>query len=103
MLKDYEGNCDLCHKKSKRKLLTQIQDGSDTSFHKKMQDKYSYTRATVNGPRTFFRQGETIEDLISEANYPFKRWDDQSLITDGSEYDFDLDEQEDCAESCEPF
>jgi len=102
-LKDYEGNCDLCHKKTKRKLLTQIQDGSSTDFHQEMEDKYSLVKAKNNEPRHFFRNSESITDLIEQSKEPFKRWDDQSLNTNGSDYDFELDEAESCEESCEPF
>lgn len=102
-LKDYEGNCDLCHKKTKRKVLTQIQDGSPTDFHRGMEDNYSYVKAKDGLPRHFFRQGETIAEMVDESKKPFKRWDDQSLDVTGADYDFDMDEAEDCGESCEPF
>jgi len=107
-LKDYEGNCNLCHKKSKRKLLTQLQDGDcQPEWNRGMENKYEQVKpAKMRSDKTpvrFFRQGESIDELIEESKQPFDRWDDQSLKTDGAEYDFDLDEQEDCAESCEPF
>jgi len=54
-------------------------------------------------PVRFFRMNESINDLIEESKIPFNKAIDQSLITDGADYDFELDEQEDCAESCEPF
>lgn len=54
-------------------------------------------------PVRFFRSGESIDDLVEESKNPFELAIDQSLKTEGAEYDFELDEQEDCAESCEPF
>lgn len=106
-LEDWEGNCILCHKKSKRKLLTKIlKDPKSTFFHEKMEDKYSMSPPPkYNGalPMRFFRDRESIKDLIEDSKEPFNLSVDQSLVTLGSEYDFELDTQEDCAESCEPF
>lgn len=106
-LPDFEGNCDLCHKKSKRKLLTQIINGSPTEWHKDMETEFEQVKPKKmradKTPVRFFRQGESITDLIEESKIPFELAQDQSLLTDGAEYDFEYDEQEDCAESCEPF
>jgi len=106
-LRDYEGNCKLCYKKSKRKLLTSvIERPQDAIWVSQMEQKHGmvvpigYSGKT---PLKFFRNWESMEDIIEESKLPFEMSKDKSLITDGSEYDFDLDEQEDCAESCEPF
>ncbi len=108
-LPDYDGNCDLCHKKSKRKQLTQIVNGTSTDWHSDMENKYEQVKPKKQQhnktPVRFFRQGESINDLIEQSKEPFIHAVDQSLITTGASYEFDseLDEQEDCAESCEPF
>lgn len=107
-LEDWEGNCDLCHKKSKRKLLTRIvQDPKSTDWHKRIEPQYEQIKPkklqSDKTPVRFFRMNESIDDLIEESKLPFNKAVDQSLITDGADYDFELDEQEDCAESCEPF
>lgn len=106
-LEDWEGNCKLCYKKSKRKQLTQIvKDPQSAEWIKDMESKHGnitpkeYTGTT---PLKFFRNWESIDDLILESNQPFSLAIDQSLITDGADYDFELDEQESCGESCEPF
>jgi len=110
-LPDYDGNCKLCYKKSKRKLLTQIKTKSvteeDIAWVARMQTDYAQVKPKKmqhdKTPVRFFREGETIEDLLEEAKEDFKIAVDQSLKTDNADYDFDLDEQESCAESCEPF
>lgn len=98
-LKDYEGNCKLCYKKSKRKLMTSLSERiEDADWIKEMEIKYS------GGINYFFRENETVEQIIHESKIPFKKSVDQSLFIDPQLYlDFDLDEQESCAESCEPF
>lgn len=106
-LEDWQGNCKLCYKKSKRKLLTQIiSDPECTEWIKDMEDEHGYVvPAQYKGdvPLKFFREWESVGDLIAESNLPFEKAVDQSLITDGASYDFELDEQESCSESCEPF
>lgn len=107
-LEDWEGNCKLCHKKSKRKLLTKIvKDPKSVEWHKRVEPAYEQVKPKHkefdDTPVRFFRSGESILDLIEESKEPFNIAVDQSLITIGAEYDFELDEQEDCAESCEPF
>ncbi len=101
-LAEHDGNCELCHKKSKRKLLTQIVQGCCTNWHKKIEELYSLVNTKPNEPRKFFRGNETIEDLIEESKLPFDIYTDKPI--DKQIYiDFDLDEQESCEESCEPF
>lgn len=108
-LEDYDGNCDLCHKKDKRKQLTQIAKGSDPSWHIEMEEKYEEVkpgkRSKMKEPCRFFRNSESIHDLVKQSKEHFELSTDKSLITDGATYEFDpeLDEREDCAESCEPF
>lgn len=107
-LLEYEGNCKLCYKKSKRKLLTQIiTDPSSTEWVKEMEDNYRYFQkdGRNNFPKegvVFFRNNESIYDLIEEAKSEFEVWKEPIKSTQLG-FDFDLDEQEDCAESCEPF
>ena len=58
-------------------------------------------------PVRFFRQCESIDDLIEESKFPFDIAIDQSTITTGarqlSDFNIEMDEEEECAESCEPF
>jgi 3'-phosphoadenosine 5'-phosphosulfate sulfotransferase (PAPS reductase)/FAD synthetase len=109
-LEDWEGNCDLCHKKSKRKLLTRIkQDIESTIWHQKMESMYDQVKPEKmkfdKTPCRFFRDGESIHDLIEQSIDFTNLAIDLSRIEIGSDFpfDIDLDEQEDCSESCEPF
>lgn len=54
-LKDYEGNCDFCWKKSDRKLITLIRDGLNIDWWIEQESKTDYT---------FFRDGKSALDLI---------------------------------------
>jgi len=107
-LADYDGNCNLCHKKSDRKLVTQIVTNPKDTWIDDMEAKYENftppTRTQCSPPYRFFRDNKSIKDLREMALDPtFRLAVDKSLDIDGADYDFDLDEQEDCAESCEPF
>ena len=56
-LKDYQGNCDFCWKKSDRKLTTMIREGHDISWWANQEDEY-----------TFYRQNRSAADLVELAN-----------------------------------
>jgi len=67
-LKDYEGNCDLCFKKSERKRLTILKENIKISdWWLKMEGKYS----TDKIPRFDLRTNLSIEDLIKKSKQPF--------------------------------
>lgn len=61
-LKDYEGNCKLCYKKSKRKLLTQlVEHPEDADWIVKMENDYGMVcpdEYTGTLPLRFFRERE---------------------------------------------
>lgn len=62
-LKDYEGNCDMCWKKSKRKLMTLILEKPElVEWWSDMENKYGKDEFT------FWRNNEFTKDLIDEAN-----------------------------------
>lgn len=68
-LKDYEGNCDLCFKKSLRKRLTLIKENpSIAKWWLDMEDKYSSEKV----PRFDLRTNFSIEQLIELSKQPFK-------------------------------
>lgn len=99
-LLEWEGNCKLCFKKTKRKRLTQIYyDHDSAEWLCKMEDTYP------NNPNTgeklyMFKGKETIYDLIDLAKMPFKKWVEPIYV--GNElFDYELDETSDCEESCE--
>jgi len=69
-LKDYEGNCDLCFKKSLKKRLTIIQENPETAeWWLKIENKYSSEEI----PRFDLRTNKSIEELIKIVKYPFRK------------------------------
>jgi len=72
-LKDYEGNCDLCFKKSLKKRLTIIQQNPETAeWWLKMEQDYSSEEI----PRFDLRTNKSIEQLIEIARRPFRKAQD---------------------------
>lgn len=72
-LKDYEGNCDLCFKKSLKKRLTIIKENPETAkWWLKMEEKH----ATESIPRFDLRTNVSIEQLIEMAKQPFTKAQD---------------------------
>jgi 3'-phosphoadenosine 5'-phosphosulfate sulfotransferase (PAPS reductase)/FAD synthetase len=109
-LEDFDGNCELCHKKSKRKQLTQLKrNPSSADWVMDMENKYSYVKPKKKqhepGPVRFFRSSESIYELVAQSKEPFEEAVDQSMITNGAEFDYEMDdEDEGCGgNSCEPF
>lgn len=61
-LKSYQGNCDLCYKKSKRKKMTIIAENPEIPlWWAKMEEKYS------EGKYFFHRGNQSTSSLIAEA------------------------------------
>lgn len=96
-LQDHQGNCKLCFKKSKRKIMKQVTENPESAeWVRKMEKDYGHVapeKYKGDFPLRFYRGAESIDDIIAQ-------------IPEAStqiEFDFDLDEQESCAESCEPF
>jgi len=72
-LKDYEGNCDLCFKKSLKKRLTIIKENPTvTDWWLKMENKYSSEQI----PRFDLRTNLSIESLVEMAERPFSKAED---------------------------
>lgn len=94
-LKDYQGNCDLCFKKSVRKRLTMIKENpKDSDWWVEMENKYG----TDKIPRFDLRTNKSIEDLISLSKQPFKTIEDLHELSkkQGSLFDNDMDYETDC-------
>lgn len=94
-LKDYEGNCDLCFKKSIRKRLTILKENPKIGeWWNKMEKKYSSTEV----PRFDLRANITIEDLIEMSKQPFRTIEDQHELRKQQSclFDVDLDFERDC-------
>lgn len=93
-LKDYEGNCDLCFLKSKRKRLTLISENPDVATWWNDMEK---TYATQYKEMFDVRGNTTIEDLIKMAQQPFERvYDKHDMRKTQCEFDYDLDVEFDC-------
>jgi hypothetical protein len=80
-LKDYEGNCDMCWKKSERKLLTLILEKPKLiKWWNEMELKYG------NEEYFFYRKHKSANDLIELSNKPFRKAQDNipknNLFTD---------------------
>ena len=94
-LKDYEGNCDLCFKKSLRKRLTLIkQNPNIAEWWLDMEEKYSSEKV----PRFDLRTNFSIEQLIQLSKQPFKEIKDkhdinkqQISLFDNLDMDFETD------------
>ena len=76
-LKDYEGNCDLCFKKSLRKRLTLIKENPNIAdWWADMEEKYGSEKV----PRFDLRSNFSIEQLVVLSKKPFKVIKDQHDI-----------------------
>lgn len=98
-LAEHQGNCTWCWKKSKRKLLTLLQESPEIfDFPSRMEEQYSNVELGKAERRVFFRGDMSVKDLIEEAKRPFKLYHDPYYT-----YDEDLDSSNGCSESCEVF
>ena len=72
-LKDYEGNCDLCFKKSTKKKLTLIKENKDVAdWWLNMEEIYG----DDNVPRFDLRTNLSIRQLVDLAKKPFTKAED---------------------------
>jgi len=92
-LKDHEGNCDGCHKKSTPKLVRIAQERPQTfDWWGEMEQKYGLAGYNEDGtPRTFYRGHRSAKDIVAMSKL---------LVLPPL-----ADEEEDagCSESCEAF
>lgn len=104
-LKGYEGNCDFCFEKSKRKRMTiALENPSKVIWWDEMEKKYSlmqidgkeqYNSMILSGGAFFGRMNESIEQIVEEAKKPFTRATDEYI------YENDLfDFEGDCGNNC---
>ena len=95
-LKDYEGNCDLCFKKSLRKKLTILKHNPKIkNWWVKMEKKYG----TENYPRFDLRTNFTMDQLIDLSKKPFKEVKDKHEVSKKQVSlfnDLDMDIETDC-------
>ena len=110
-LKGYEGNCDLCWKKSKRKLLTLIlENPSFIDWWNLMELKYGEFipesrkhNEKITTPITFFRNSESALDYLEDTKTNFIKAKDDYTLDQLMFSDPELDFTNGCEESCEAF
>jgi hypothetical protein len=115
LLKEYQGNCRWCWKKTLRKHLTLIkEDASVLDFPKRMEEQYPYYGPEFRKPanevvplvasgyrRSFFRKNMRAIDIIDiyeREKETFIPAENDAII-----YDEELDTSGGCGESCEVF
>lgn len=112
-LEDYEGNCDVCHKKSENKLIAICAlKPQKPKWWQKMQNKYeNYTPQSRIGkakpPYRFYRNNTTIETLIMYGDKYFAdaRGNETKMevYKDALINGYNPKQISLCSESCEPF
>jgi hypothetical protein len=104
-IKGYEGNCEFCFEKSKRKRMTiAIENPDKLIWWNEMEHKYSlvpiegkdqYNEMVKSGGAYFGRMNESIQQIIEHAKQPFRKATDEYI------YENDLfDFESDCGNSC---
>jgi hypothetical protein len=104
-IKGYEGNCEFCFEKSKRKRMTiAIENPSKLIWWNEMEKKYSlvpidgkeqYNEMVKSGGAYFGRMNESIEKIIQDAKKQFRKATDEYI------YENDLfDFEDNCGNSC---
>lgn len=100
-LKQYQGNCKWCYKKTLRKHLTMISETPEYyDFARKLEIECSHIKPKEGEEvRNMFRGERTVDDLFKLALEPFDKFHDEARVYN----DTLLDSQDGCSESCEPF
>ena len=104
-IKGYEGNCEFCFEKSKRKRMTiAVENPNKLIWWDEMEKKYSltqiegkeqYNSMVINGGAFFGRMNESIHQIINDAKKPFVKASDEYL------YENDLfDFETSCGNNC---
>ncbi|MDF2427365.1 MAG: phosphoadenosine phosphosulfate reductase family protein [Nitrosopumilus sp.] len=96
-LKDYEGNCDLCWKKSLRKKMTLISENQKIAEWWRRTEKengYSGGRPMDKVALYEQRHGMSIEQIIEKSKEPFVKIADKHIAD--KQFDLKLDYEESC-------
>ena len=76
---EHFGNCRWCWKKSLRKHLTLVKECPEAfDFPRRMEAQYAHA-GSGTGPRTFFRNYMTVDDLFDLAQHPFDSFRDKNV------------------------
>lgn len=97
-LREQEGNCSWCWKKSKRKLLTLAKDSPELfEFPARMEREYGLSGlGATPKARKFFRGHQGALDVLETSRAPFIPFEDTLR-----DFDEDMDAAGGCSESCE--
>jgi 3'-phosphoadenosine 5'-phosphosulfate sulfotransferase (PAPS reductase)/FAD synthetase len=97
-LKDHQGNCKTCWKKSDKKLwLLTLESPKKFKFMRDMEKKYQHVKPNDNGQqRLFFRKNRSVDDLFKESELM-----DEYTLNRLIGYKDDQDSG--CSESCEAY
>lgn len=107
-IKGYEGNCDACFEKSRRKILTIANEYPEKLiWWDEMEKKYSlieldgkdnYNQNVRNGGAFFGRKNISITEILKDLNKPFQKSTDEYI------YESDLfDGESECGSGCQIF
>lgn len=112
-LQPHQGNCDMCWKKSKRKLFTLLSEKAEAGdWWERMEEKYGdyvplsrQHNSAINPPFTFYRGGESMKELREEMELTgFSKWREPNSQLELLMFsDPELDHTGGCEESCEVF
>lgn len=104
-LKGYEGNCDLCYKKSKRKLLTILVEHPEFAcWWDDMETKYGTVGLNdITRPWVFYRDDTSVMELLEDSQRPFKWATDDFTLQQLMHSDPEMDFTDGCEASCEAF
>jgi len=104
-LKGYEGNCQTCWKKSKRKLFTIARDHPERfDLFRRLEEQYGeigpeFDKSYTPGyRRTFFRGNTSTDELLVQAaaEKDFIPAEDDAIV-----FDTDWDSADGCSDACE--
>jgi len=102
-LKEHQGNCKWCFKKSRRKLLTIAKENPEYfEFPIRMERLYGRAGShSLDEPKVFFRGKLNGQDILSLSKKPFKPFEEKPVSFD--DFDDEMDAANGCSESCEVF
>lgn len=102
-LREHEGNCKWCWKKSKRKLLTLAKDTPEIfDFPLEMERKYGLSGHNKDGTkRVFFRNNKSTKEMLALSELPFVPFKEAAINFDM--FDFDMDSSNGCSDGCEVY
>lgn len=89
-LKDYEGNCDLCFKKSLKKRMTIVKENPKVAeWWDRMEKKYSSEKI----PRFDLRTNTSVEEIVELSKTKFNKAVDQHELSklQGDLFEFETD------------